>query len=163
MSKVKIKRSFNDILNLFNEDKLTPGFLFNNLKTEERKVFDRKIYNHQQKYLNGRTFTKKQMAVIKSLCIMRCKRSDCIEYHSKFMEEWCKNCTHAKKESQFLKYNVNESTDVDCSICISCIDQKEEMATLICKHNFHKECLLTWLKCNLNCPCCRTNFKKYMK
>lgn len=47
--------------------------------------------------------------------------------------------------------------DVECAVCLSMLED-EEMARLLpnCKHNFHVECIDTWLNSHSTCPICRT-------
>lgn len=47
--------------------------------------------------------------------------------------------------------------DVECAVCLSMLED-EEMARLLpnCKHNFHVECVDTWLNSHSTCPICRT-------
>lgn len=47
--------------------------------------------------------------------------------------------------------------DVECAVCLSVLED-EEMARLLpnCKHNFHVECIDTWLNSHSTCPICRT-------
>ena len=44
---------------------------------------------------------------------------------------------------------------IDCSICIEFVKQNEIIKDLNCKHIFHKNCLIEWLRRNKNCPNCR--------
>jgi hypothetical protein len=45
-----------------------------------------------------------------------------------------------------------------CSICHSQTTENEECINLNqCKHEFHKNCLLTWFSYKSNCPLCRTD------
>ncbi|CAK7263675.1 hypothetical protein SEPCBS119000_000603 [Sporothrix epigloea] len=43
----------------------------------------------------------------------------------------------------------------ECSICISEIPMDDEVLRLPCKHWFHDECVLTWLRQHNTCPVCR--------
>ncbi|XP_045205873.1 uncharacterized protein LOC123558059 [Mercenaria mercenaria] len=47
-----------------------------------------------------------------------------------------------------------------CSICISEYKTADNVQMLQCRHEFHKECLLEWLKRNATCPICRQDVKK---
>ena len=77
-----------------------------------------------------------------------------------------------------LFYNNNSNKNVKkepktCSICFNLIKKmnkwdrltkglstvvlKPEIITLKCKHKFHANCILQWLKINKTCPNCRQN------
>ena len=44
----------------------------------------------------------------------------------------------------------------DCSVCLCEINYNEiDIIELDCGHNYHKECIDTWLKERNTCPCCR--------
>lgn len=40
-------------------------------------------------------------------------------------------------------------------VCTICMSNVIEVIELECKHKFCKECLTTWLRKSLTCPCCR--------
>lgn len=44
----------------------------------------------------------------------------------------------------------------ECTICIEEMHVGDEAATLPCKHWFHEECVILWLKEHNTCPICRT-------
>lgn len=43
----------------------------------------------------------------------------------------------------------------ECTICISDVELGEEVLQLPCKHWFHEECVVMWLKQHNTCPVCR--------
>lgn len=43
----------------------------------------------------------------------------------------------------------------ECTICISSVQLGEEVLSLPCKHWFHEECVVMWLKQHNTCPVCR--------
>lgn len=43
----------------------------------------------------------------------------------------------------------------DCSICFSACENRQSVATLNCKHEFHSQCVIPWLRNNGKCPLCR--------
>lgn len=45
--------------------------------------------------------------------------------------------------------------DIRCAICLDTHDS-QIMCPLPCGHNFHRECIGTWLKVKSCCPMCRT-------
>ncbi|KAJ0253448.1 E3 ubiquitin-protein ligase RHA2A [Hirschfeldia incana] len=45
----------------------------------------------------------------------------------------------------------------DCVVCLSKLQEGEEVRKLECRHVFHKRCLEGWLHClNFTCPLCRS-------
>ncbi|CAK7212411.1 hypothetical protein SBRCBS47491_001454 [Sporothrix bragantina] len=44
----------------------------------------------------------------------------------------------------------------ECTICISEVALNDEVLYLPCKHWFHEECVVTWLRQHNTCPVCRT-------
>ncbi|XP_060201628.1 RING-H2 finger protein ATL40-like [Lycium barbarum] len=54
-------------------------------------------------------------------------------------------------------YKRNDHHDIECSICLSIIEDGELVRILPnCKHNFHVECIDKWFNCHSTCPVCRT-------
>lgn len=47
--------------------------------------------------------------------------------------------------------------DTECSICITNIDDNDEIMKTPCNHFFHKECLTRWMEENMVCPLCRNS------
>jgi len=45
-----------------------------------------------------------------------------------------------------------------CAICL-CEFENLNYVSTICKHQFHNECLETWLKAKATCPTCRTKLR----
>jgi len=43
----------------------------------------------------------------------------------------------------------------ECSVCVVGFKLEDEAYKLPCKHIFHNDCLLPWLKMNNTCPNCR--------
>lgn len=155
---IRHKRTFNDLLNLFNEDKLTMNYLNYNLTKDESRHFYKKITDHPNKYFVGKQLSKNQKDLLKNFFYMvRCKRNDCEYYHSEFTIDSCNKCVNYE-ENQYLKYKKTRSNDLLCSICILDIEKNTKHAVLECNHFFHKECIRKWLTKKMNCPCCRRNF-----
>ena len=51
---------------------------------------------------------------------------------------------------------LTENTSDKCSICMMLLEKDDTILDIECKHNFHKECLLQYLKdYNHICPICR--------
>ena len=46
-----------------------------------------------------------------------------------------------------------------CSICLDAINSEKPVRTVVmCKHAFHSECLLDWIKLKEFCPNCKKEF-----
>ena len=69
------------------------------------------------------------------------------------------------------KHNFTLETELECSICIDTINleekkSKQNVIFLNCGHPFHKNCLQSWVKTNINqgtcisCPMCRRQIIK---
>lgn len=56
---------------------------------------------------------------------------------------------------------VNENND-NCSICLENIKSGNKVRILECGHNYHQECLDTWLRINDTCPICRDKISEYV-
>jgi len=48
-----------------------------------------------------------------------------------------------------------ETGECDCPICLTAYQQGEDMRKLPCGHDFHQECIDTWLYKKARCPLCR--------
>jgi hypothetical protein len=48
----------------------------------------------------------------------------------------------------------------DCSVCIDEMKVGDTIITLPCKHMFHEDCLVAWLKEHNTCPNCRAPIEK---
>ncbi|CAK9166950.1 unnamed protein product [Ilex paraguariensis] len=47
---------------------------------------------------------------------------------------------------------------IECAVCLSMLEEGEEIRKLKCKHTFHKDCLDQWLQLDkATCPLCRSN------
>jgi len=46
-------------------------------------------------------------------------------------------------------------TGETCAVCLGSLDAEEAIASLPCRHNFHRGCITRWLsKCRRTCPVC---------
>ncbi len=59
------------------------------------------------------------------------------------------------EESLNEKLIRNEEDEFDCPVCLKTCEQDEVSCRLPCKHSFHKDCILPWLKRTNSCPMCR--------
>ena len=42
-----------------------------------------------------------------------------------------------------------------CAICLELIEEVDQYETIECKHRFHQNCILKWIKHSYECPLCR--------
>ncbi|KAJ4390726.1 hypothetical protein N0V93_004324 [Gnomoniopsis smithogilvyi] len=55
---------------------------------------------------------------------------------------------------------MGEGDKAECTICIDEMNIGDEVTVLPCKHWFHGECVVLWLKEHNTCPICRTPIEK---
>eukprot|EP00730_Choanoeca_flexa_P008785 TRINITY_DN12535_c1_g2_i11.p3 TRINITY_DN12535_c1_g2~~TRINITY_DN12535_c1_g2_i11.p3 ORF type:complete len:104 (+),score=24.95 TRINITY_DN12535_c1_g2_i11:963-1274(+) len=58
---------------------------------------------------------------------------------------------------------MNMVLDDETPICIICLGQfevDEEIRTLPCKHEYHKDCIDPWIHTNGTCPLCKQNVRQ---
>ncbi|PSR83674.1 hypothetical protein BD289DRAFT_336788, partial [Coniella lustricola] len=55
---------------------------------------------------------------------------------------------------------LGDSTKAECTICIDEMNIGDEVTVLPCKHWFHGECVVLWLKEHNTCPICRASIEK---
>ena len=51
--------------------------------------------------------------------------------------------------------NVDKFKDITCNICLESFSVGNIVRVLECKHEFHENCIITWLKTRNTCPVCR--------
>lgn len=56
---------------------------------------------------------------------------------------------------KFRKNLVKNEENNFCAICQEEYKEREKLLTLTCFHNFHKECVVDWLKKKASCPVCK--------
>jgi len=160
----KIKRSFNDLLTMFNNDRLTPRILEHNVKASEAATFKNRLRKNPNRYLAGRSdLSKNQLAVLRYIWIEKCKSTECHEFHPHYMIYFCKKCQYQTKLDSFTKTITASSSDDKCPICVSEFDSETQIIQLLCHHQFHKDCIKKWFDQSFKCPCCRTNYQEYMR
>ncbi len=151
---------FKEYKRLFLADALPVNYLRNNLKKGER---DRFVRSGRFNIPDGTVLSKNQLKVLeKDLLFMPCADKTKIHYHTIFRYEsgWCNICNEANQINSLTKtFTVTSDMDCDCAICISALETGESYSQLECKHNFHKDCIQTWLAQSLTCPCCRKNYE----
>jgi hypothetical protein len=51
--------------------------------------------------------------------------------------------------------NINKFKDITCNICLEGFQLGNILRVLECNHEFHENCIITWLKSRNTCPVCR--------
>ena len=59
------------------------------------------------------------------------------------------------KKVEVLDSNINVYKNLTCNICLENFEIGNILRILECNHEFHENCILTWLKKNNTCPVCR--------
>lgn len=83
-------------------------------------------------------------------CYARCRRE----------KKTSKMRTHAKLIDQLQSHKASKAeakSELVCAICLENIRVQQVMITLPCKHEYHRQCILKWLKSTeaATCPCCK--------
>ncbi|XP_063738189.1 E3 ubiquitin-protein ligase Arkadia isoform X2 [Eleginops maclovinus] len=75
-------------------------------------------------------------------------------------------CTYPhkyKKRKLLIKQDEEEGADEDteekCTICLSILEEGEDVRRLPCMHLFHQLCVDQWLLTNKKCPICRVDIE----
>ncbi|XP_068609213.1 E3 ubiquitin-protein ligase ARK2C [Brachionichthys hirsutus] len=68
---------------------------------------------------------------------------------------------YKKRKPTQLKVGDEEETDVDekCTICLSMLEDGEDVRRLPCMHLFHQGCVDQWLATSRKCPICRVDIE----
>uniref|UniRef100_A0A8C6UID9 RING-type E3 ubiquitin transferase n=1 Tax=Neogobius melanostomus TaxID=47308 RepID=A0A8C6UID9_9GOBI len=68
---------------------------------------------------------------------------------------------HKYKKEAHTAENGEEETDVDekCTICLSMLEDGEDVRRLPCMHLFHQGCVDQWLATSRKCPICRVDIE----
>ncbi|XP_031716212.1 E3 ubiquitin-protein ligase RNF165 isoform X4 [Anarrhichthys ocellatus] len=68
---------------------------------------------------------------------------------------------YKKRKPLLLKIGEEEETDVDekCTICLSMLEDAEDVRRLPCMHLFHQGCVDQWLATSRKCPICRVDIE----
>jgi Ring finger domain len=161
--RTKRKRSFKDIMKMFDEDRMPLNYLWHNISNAERTTFRNGIYKNIKKHFpDGRVLSERQLKVLeKDIFIIQCKNEDCIEYHYNWNREnlsLCNACFSHSQRNKIMKCSVAKDNLTECCICISNIEKNSQIAELKCSHQFHTDCIKRWFRQSINCPCCRSGF-----
>lgn len=57
--------------------------------------------------------------------------------------------------SSYAYHRKAKDEEENCAVCISKIENGQQVKSLACKHLFHPKCINDWLKRKLTCPCCK--------
>ncbi|TRY82213.1 hypothetical protein DNTS_023861 [Danionella cerebrum] len=67
---------------------------------------------------------------------------------------------HGKKEDdEEEEEGADEDTEEKCTICLSILEEGEDVRRLPCMHLFHQLCVDQWLLTNKKCPICRVDIE----
>ena len=59
------------------------------------------------------------------------------------------------KKVEVQENNINDYKNMTCNICLDNFEIGNTLRILECNHEFHENCIITWLKSNNTCPICR--------
>lgn len=59
-------------------------------------------------------------------------------------------------------YDYVKTDDDNCVVCMCDFEEGDKVKKLICNHQFHEGCIMTWLKNNSTCPMCKASLKDGM-
>lgn len=65
----------------------------------------------------------------------------------------------ALSQVQEYDYKPREESDI-CAVCHEDFHENDRVSKLPCKHEYHKDCVMKWLKMHNLCPICRTPLKE---
>lgn len=70
-------------------------------------------------------------------------------------ETIAKPTASAKSLEDLLTISGDDVLGEDCTVCLTAFEKEDEVATLPCRHNFHRACITKWMsKCRGSCPLC---------
>jgi len=74
-----------------------------------------------------------------------------------------KKCSATEEETSEALHPVacSEFMGKECPICLTRYEKTDDVSALPCSHEFHKECICTWLSnYRKTCPLCCTELEK---
>lgn len=77
-------------------------------------------------------------------------------FHTEIVIRIVTNNIPNKHKFEFNLNEINDSSQVECSICLNEFKDKEIIIKTKCTHLFHHDCMKQWLKMKTSCPFCRT-------
>lgn len=60
---------------------------------------------------------------------------------------------------QLSKEDAEKLENETCAVCQDKYKENDQVTCLPCKHIYHKDCVIPWLKMHCTCPVCRTEVK----
>ncbi|TMW57625.1 hypothetical protein Poli38472_003550 [Pythium oligandrum] len=84
-----------------------------------------------------------------------------VRFMVRYISPHLKNCAPANKEimEQLAKWRVSHTPDQHTQ-CVICMNDASEVIELPCGHQFHQDCIESWLKMRSTCPTCRHQLPK---
>ncbi|XP_077084709.1 E3 ubiquitin-protein ligase Arkadia isoform X4 [Siphateles boraxobius] len=73
-----------------------------------------------------------------------------------YPHKYKKRKLHGKQEEE---EEAEEDTEEKCTICLSILEEGEDVRRLPCMHLFHQLCVDQWLLTNKKCPICRVDIE----
>ncbi|XP_016398460.1 E3 ubiquitin-protein ligase Arkadia-like isoform X4 [Sinocyclocheilus rhinocerous] len=73
-----------------------------------------------------------------------------------YPHKYKKRKLHGKQEEE---EGAEEDTEEKCTICLSILEEGEDVRRLPCMHLFHQLCVDQWLLTNKKCPICRVDIE----
>ncbi|CAH8310499.1 unnamed protein product [Eruca vesicaria subsp. sativa] len=66
-----------------------------------------------------------------------------------------KNSGSENSRNTYQGYSGEDDDEKRCTVCLEDFEPKETVMLTPCKHMFHEECIVPWLKSKGQCPLCR--------
>ncbi|XP_069480479.1 E3 ubiquitin-protein ligase Arkadia isoform X2 [Ambystoma mexicanum] len=76
-----------------------------------------------------------------------------------YPHKYKKRKLHCKQEEEEEELELEEDTEEKCTICLSILEEGEDVRRLPCMHLFHQVCVDQWLITNKKCPICRVDIE----
>lgn len=73
-----------------------------------------------------------------------------------YPHKYKKRKLHCKQDGE---EGTEEDTEEKCTICLSILEEGEDVRRLPCMHLFHQVCVDQWLITNKKCPICRVDIE----
>lgn len=129
--------------------------ILRNLETQEQR--EAELFRHKYiRMMKGEFFYKKPIMDLEMKSVFEEAHREKLDISKAF------SCDQKLREPIF---EVERKTFEDiCSICFTQFNDLSFILTLPeCKHTFHFNCVMLWIKNHPNCPCCRSNLVEYFE
>jgi len=89
-------------------------------------------------------------------------------YHATSAQTWFLQLTGYRdvrvslSEDQIKRLKRKKGTSGCCSTCQEDYDAEQTMVSLPCRHVFHEDCIVPWLRRRVTCPICRFDVRKVL-